>query len=182
MQFFVKHLYLIAPILAIAALVGIYVFIQSNIRPVQHVEIKHEEIVFDAEEYLRSLKAKNKPFSKDGVHRLLLQRTRQKQGVYLESLLPVMDTAGIEVVHCFHKVMGDDYVPVITSGNDYPYHAKNSKHYMNAALDFRIVNLPMNKRREVVEMAQLRLGYRFKVLWEKGEAEHLHVELVDVPE
>lgn len=182
MQFFVKHLYLIAPILAIVAVVGGYFFLNSKIQPVPHVEIKHEEIVFDAEEYLRSLKAKNRPFSKDGVHRLLLQRTRQKEGVYLESLLPVMDSAGIEVVHCFHKVMGDDYIPVITSGNDYPYHAKNSKHYMNAALDFRIVNLPMNKRREVVEMAQLRLGYRFRVLWEKGEAEHLHVEVLEVPE
>ena len=182
MQFFVKHLYLIVLILAVAAFVGVCVFIKSSMRPLPHVEIKHEEVVFDAEEYLRSLKAKNRPFSKDGVHRLLLQRTRQKQGVYLESLLPVMDTAGIEVVHCFHKVMGDDYVPVITSGNDYPYHAKNSKHYMNAAIDFRIVNLPMDKRREVVEMAQLRLGIRFRVLWEKGEAEHLHVELVDVPE
>ena len=182
MQFFVKHLYLFVPILAITAVVGGCLFLNSKIRPAPPVEIKHEEIVFDAEEYLRSLKAKNRPFSKEGVHRLLLQRTRQKQGVYLESLLPVMDTAGVEVVHCFHKVMGDDYVPVITSGNDYPFHAKNSKHYMNAALDFRIVNLPMNKRREVVEMAQLRLGHRFRVLWEKGEAEHLHVELIDVPE
>ena len=182
MQFFVKHLYLLAPILAIAVVVGVYVLIKSNMRPVPHVEFHNEEVVFDAEQYLRSLKAKNRPFSKRGVHRLLLQRTRQKEGVYLESLLPVMDTAGIEIVHCFHKVMGDDYVPVITSGNDYPYHAKNSKHYMNAALDFRIVNLPMNKRRELVEMTQLRLGNRFRVLWEKGDAEHLHVELVDVPE
>ena len=182
MQFFVKHLYLLAPILAIAAVVGVYALIKSNMRPVPHVEFHNEEVVFDAEQYLRSLKAKNRPFSKGGVHRLLLQRTRQKEGVYLESLLPVMDTAGIEIVHCFHKVMGDDYVPVITSGNDYPYHAKNSKHYMNAALDFRIVNLPMNKRRELVEMTQLRLGNRFRVLWEKGDAEHLHVELVDVPE
>jgi len=160
-------------------LAGVFVLIRLNVRPVQHVEIKHEEIVFDAEEYLRSLKAKNKPFNQQGVHLLLLKRTRQKEGVYLESLLPAMDSAGIEVVHCFHKVMGDDYVPVITSGNDYPYHAKNSKHYMNAALDFRIVNLPMNKRRELVEMVQLRLGYRFRVLWEKGEAEHLHVELLE---
>ena len=174
-----KYLYLIPLFIAVLAIGGVYWLVRSNERPVPHVEFHNEEVVFDAEQYLRSLNAKNRPFSKGGVHRLLLQRTRQKQGVYLESLLPAMDSAGIEVVHCFHKVMGDDYVPVITSGNDYPYHAKNSKHYMNAALDFRIVNLPMNKRRELVEMAQLRLGYRFRVLWEKGEAEHLHVELLD---
>ena len=177
-----KYLYLIPLFIAVLAIGGVYWLVRSNERPVPHVEFHNEEVVFDAEQYLRSLKAKNRPFSKGGVHRLLLQRTRQKQGVYLESLLPAMDSAGIEVVHCFHKVMGDDYVPVITSGNDYPYHAKNSKHYMNAALDFRIVNLPMNKRRELVEMAQLRLGYRFRVLWEKGEAEHLHVELLELPE
>jgi hypothetical protein len=93
-----------------------------------------------------------------------------------------MDTAGLEIVRCYHVVMGDDYIPVITSGNDYPYHKQNSKHYKNAAMDFRIVDMPMNKRREVVERAQDKLGPRFKVLWEKGEMEHLHVELIDVVE
>ena len=128
-----KYLALIPLFFAVLAVGGVYWLIRSNERPIPQVQIQTEEIVFDAEAYLRSLKARNMPFSKGGVHRLLLQRTRQKQGVYLESLLPAMDTAGIEIVHCFHKVMGDDYVPVITSGNDYPYHAKNSKHYMNAA-------------------------------------------------
>ena len=58
---------------------------------------------------------------------------------------------------------------------------RESKHYQNAAMDFRIVDMPLNKRRQVVEMAQERLGERFKVLWEKGEMEHLHLELVELP-
>lgn len=179
MQFFVKHLYLLAPILAIAALLGVYGLIKSNDRPIPTYTPKVVEDTWSAEEYLKHLNAK--PFNQREVHRLLLKRTRQKQGVYLESLLPAMDTAGIEIVHCYHVVMGDDYVPVITSGNDYPYHKKNSKHYLNAAMDFRINDLPMTKRREVIEMAQDKLGPRFRVLWEKGEMEHLHVEMVEVP-
>ena len=180
MQFFVKHLYLIAPIIAIAVLLGVYLLIRSNDRPIPRYEPKQVEDTWSAEEYMRHLNLK--PFNQREVHRLLIKRTRQKPGVYLESLLPVMDTAGIEVVHCFHKVMDDDYVPVITSGNDYPYHKRESKHYKNAAMDFRIKDVPLNKRREIVEMAQVKLGERFKVLWEKGEMEHLHIELVDVPE
>jgi hypothetical protein len=46
-------------------------------------------------------------------------------------------------------------------------------------MDFRIKDVPMTKRREIVEMIQDRLGERFRVLWEKGEMEHLHVEMSD---
>lgn len=177
MQFFVKHLYLLAPVLAIAALIGVYMLIKANDRPIPHYEPKDVEDTWSAEEYMRHLNLK--PFNQREVHRLLLKRTRQKSGVYLESLLPAMDTAGIEIVHCFHVVLGDDYVPVITSGNDYPYHKPNSKHYKNAAMDFRINDVPMNKRRDIVEMIQDKLGERFRVLWEKGEMEHLHVEMTE---
>ena len=177
MQFFVKHLYLLAPVLAIAALIGVYMLIKANDRPIPHYEPKEVEDTWSAEEYMRHLNLK--PFNQREVHRLLLKRTRQKPGVYLESLLPAMDTAGIEIVHCFHVVLGDDYVPVITSGNDYPYHMPNSKHYKNAAMDFRINDVPMNKRRDIVEMIQDKLGERFRVLWEKGEMEHLHVEMTE---
>ena len=177
MQFFVKHLYLLAPLLAAAVLAGAYSLVHSNKRPVKIYKPAVYEDTWSPEEYLRHLKLK--PFNQQEVHRLLLRRTRQKQGVYLESLLPAMDTAGIEIVHCFHVVMGDEYVPVITSGNDYPYHKRNSKHYMNAAMDFRIKDVPPDKRREVVERAQERLGARFRVLWEKGEMEHLHVEMAE---
>ena len=117
------------------------------------------------------------PFGGREVHRLLIKRTKQKPGVYLESLEPAMDTAGLEIVNVYHQVMGDDYVPVITSGNDWPYHARKSKHYENKAMDFRIKYIPIEQRREIVRLAEERLKPRFRIIWERGEAEHLHLEM-----
>ncbi|MCQ2053956.1 MAG: hypothetical protein MJY82_01530 [Fibrobacter sp.] len=173
-----KYLYLIAPILALAALVSVYFLIQTNKRPVPHYEFKaQDEIVWSPEDYYKHLKAK--PFTQREVHRLLVRRTLQKPGVYLESLEPALDSAGIEIVNIYHKVLGDDYTPVITSGNDWPYHTRFSKHYANKALDFRIKFIPVEKRREIVERCQKQLEGRFRVLWEKGDAEHLHVEMLE---
>lgn len=175
-----KYVSIAAPILAVLLLLGVYLLIRINDHPVQHYEPSPEtEVVFDAEEYLRQLKMSHKPFSQGGVHRLLLKRTRQKQGVYLESLEPAMDSVGLEIVNAFHQVMGFEYVPVITSGNDYPYHVRNSKHYENKALDFRLKGLLYEERKSVIEIAQEKLKGRARVLWERGEAEHLHVELLD---
>ncbi|MCF0215065.1 MAG: hypothetical protein HUK21_01160 [Fibrobacteraceae bacterium] len=174
-----KYLYIVPVILSILLLVGVQLLIKFNQRPIPRYEpkVNLEEEYFDAEEYLRHLNLK--PFNVRSVHRLLLKRTHQKVGVYLESLEPALDTAGLEIVNVYHQILGDDYTPVITSGNDYPYHAKNSKHYFNKAMDFRIVGIPMDKRRKIVETVSERLGFRYFVLWEKGEMEHLHVELRD---
>lgn len=177
MNYLIRHIYLLAPVLAVALLIGIYRLIKVNDRPIPKYEPKYIEDTWSAEEYIRHLKMR--PFNDREVHRLLLKRTRQKAGVYLESLLPAMDTAGIEIVHAFHVVLGDDYVPVITSGNDYPYHKQNSKHYKNAAMDFRIKYIPYEDRKKIVDLVDQRLKDRFKVIWEKGEAEHLHVEMRD---
>ena len=175
-----KHLSIIPLILAVVAIGGACWLIYENTRPLPRVEQKPaEEVVFDAEAYLRSLKAQKRPFNDRGVHRLVLQRTRQKQGVYLESMEPALDSVALEIINVFHSVMGFEYVPVITSGNDYPYHARNSKHYENKALDFRLKGLLPEERRSVIEMSQKRLEGRARVLWERGEAEHLHVELLD---
>lgn len=113
------------------------------------------------------------------VHRLLLRRTVQKPGVYMEKLESALDTAGIVVVAEYHKVMGDSYVPTITSANDFAWHMRFSKHYYNRALDFRLVDVPPSKRAKLVSDIQKALGDRFLVLWEKNGkfSEHLHVEL-----
>ena len=174
-----KHLSIILLILAVLATGSACWLIYEKTRPIPHVELKTEDVVFDAEAYLRSLKAQKIPFNDRGVHRLVLQRTKQKQGVYLESMEPALDSVALEIVNVFHNVMGFDYVPIITSGNDYPYHARNSKHYENKALDFRLKGLLLEERRSVIEMSQKRLEGRARVLWEKGEAEHLHVELLE---
>lgn len=174
-----KYLHLLAPILAILTLVGVYLLIESNRRPIPKYEPDSEagEVLWSEEDYYRHINAK--PFGGREVHRLLIKRTKQKSGVYLESLHPALDSAGLEVVNAFHIVVGDDYTPVITSGNDWPYHAKKSKHYENKALDFRIKFIPIENRRAIVEMLQKKLKDRFRVLWERGEAEHLHIEMLE---
>ncbi|MCQ2103037.1 MAG: hypothetical protein MJY98_07410 [Fibrobacter sp.] len=177
MQFILKHIYLLAPVLAIALLVGLYQLVQANRRPIPKFVKEEVEDTWSPEEYMKHLKARK--FNGGEVHRLLLRRTRQKAGVYLESLEPAMDTVGLTIVNVFHNVLGDDYTPVITSGNDYPFHARKSKHYENKALDFRIKYVPIEKRRMIVIGVEDRLRGRCRVIWEKGEAEHLHVELLD---
>lgn len=122
---------------------------------------------------------KVRPFGSREVHKLLLLRTKQKEGVYLGQLRPEMDTAGIKIVFIYHEVLGDDYVPWITSGNDYEYHTLNSAHYRNMALDFRLKKIPRAQKKAIVEKVKVMLGERFFVLHEDpgGENEHLHVEL-----
>ena len=174
-KFLSKFLFLLFPIFAGLSLLFVHHLIESNrsVRP--QYKAPAVEDSWSAEDYIRHLNVR--PFNQGEVHRLLLKRTRQKQGVYLESISPLMDTVGLEVVSCYHQVMGDDYTPVITSGNDFPGHARNSKHYRNAAFDFRIKDVPFRKRKELVELVKSRIDGRCTVLWERGEAEHLHVEL-----
>ncbi len=120
-------------------------------------------------------------WSEGDVHRLLLKRTAQKPGVAMGKLESSMDSAGIVVVAEYHKVMGDSYTPTITSANDYAFHKRFSKHYLNRALDFRIVDVPPLKRAALVSAVRKALGSRFLVLWEGAGKpnEHLHVELLD---
>lgn len=173
-----RHIYLIAPLLTVFLLLGIYFLIKSNTRPIpKYVAPENSLDAWTPEEYYRHLKIK--PFGERQVHNLLIRRTFQKRGVYLESLEPALDSAGIEIVNVYHVVLGDDYTPVITSGNDWPYHSRNSKHYMNKALDFRIKYIPIAERKKIIELCKKRLKGRFKVIWERGAAEHLHVEMLD---
>lgn len=175
-----RYIYLLSPVLTIFLLLGLYWLVKSNDRPIpQYVRKNTSELqTWTPEEYYRHLNMK--PFDGRALHALLIRRTFQKPGVYLENLLPVMDTAGIEVVNVYHTILGDDYTPVITSGNDYPYHKRFSRHYFNAAIDFRIVNVPMRFRKQIADSCSARLGPRFRVLWERGAMEHLHVELKEV--
>lgn len=120
-------------------------------------------------------------FTINDVHRLLLLRTKQKKGVYLEKIPPSLDTLALDIVAVFHEVMGDDYTPVITSANDYPYHARFSKHYYNKAIDFRTNNMNSNQKKELYEKAQKKINKRGRVFLEfMGKPnEHLHLELLD---
>ncbi len=115
------------------------------------------------------------------VHALLLSRTAQKYGVQTGKLDAAMDTAGLVVVAEFHRAMGDSYRPTITSANDFAWHARFSRHYYNKALDFRLFDVPREKRSDLILSIRRKLGSRFLVLWENAgkRGEHLHIELRD---
>ncbi len=94
-------------------------------------------------------------------------------------LHPAMDTAALEVVAIFHEVAGDSYIPVITSGNDFPGHLMTSKHYENKALDFRTKDLTRAQQRMLLQKANDKLAPRFTVILEDAGTinEHLHFHL-----
>jgi hypothetical protein len=74
----------------------------------------------------------------------------------------------------------DEFMPLITSANDYEGHAERSAHYVGAALDFRIKDMGDRVDREkLVQAVREELGSRFIVLHEDiGKAnEHMHVQL-----
>ncbi len=114
------------------------------------------------------------------VHALLLKRTAQKPGVQTGKLEPALDSAGLVAVAEFHRVMGDSYRPTITSANDFAWHVRFSKHYYNKALDFRLFDVPRERRSGLVLSIRRKLGSRFRVLWENAgqSGEHLHIELI----
>lgn len=131
--------------------------------------------------FISSDSFKTYSFSADDVHRLLLARTKQKKGVYLDKMEPSLDSLALDIVCVFHEVMGDSYVPTITSANDYPYHTRFSKHYYNKAIDFRTKDLNSRQKKELLEKAQIRIYKKGRVLLEvNGKSnEHLHLELLN---
>lgn len=138
-------------------------------------------ILSSSSNYLSSSSMEAAFFTVDDVHRLLLLRTKQKNGVYLGKIEPAVDTLALELVTIFHEVMGDSFIPVITSANDYPYHARFSKHYYNKAIDFRSKDLNAKQKKELLEKAQLKIFKRGRVLLESSgkSNEHIHLELID---
>jgi len=66
---------------------------------------------------------------------------------------------------------------LVTSGND-SRHRPGSKHYVDAALDFRTKHLTRDDKHKLVAAVKARLGRSYDVILE-GEGtvnEHLHVE------
>ena len=70
---------------------------------------------------------------------------------------------------------------MVTSGND-STHMKGSRHYVNAALDFRSKDMPYPTRSKFMAILQKRLGPKYQVILEDdGKAnEHIHVERDDL--
>ena len=66
---------------------------------------------------------------------------------------------------------------LITSAND-GKHMKRSKHYTNAALDFRTKHLTSQEKDDLVKEVKRQLGAQYDIILEHrgGINEHLHVE------
>ena len=107
-----------------------------------------------------------------------------KGGVSTAKCTLAMREAATAVEECYTYA---GYICVVTSGDEES--TKHSgrpvmgdardPHYEGKALDFRINNVPEEKRLRLVDAIRLALGDDFVVLWEgKGTPnEHLHVQL-----
>ncbi len=120
------------------------------------------------------------PVQRD-FHEEALSLTRQKASVNLSSVRPEIDSA-IAVVVWVYRMFAedDDFMPLITSADDYEGHATRSAHYAGAAIDFRIKDMgTLDDRRELAQKVRDELGERFFVLHEDigSSNEHLHVQL-----
>lgn len=107
-------------------------------------------------------------------------RVNTKPGVNIKKLNPNLDAAIPKIVSAYQSVLGNGYVPTITSGNDSDAHKRGSAHYRGAALDFRLKDIESKvKRRKVVYAVRNALGEKFFVDHEfmGGANEHLHVQL-----
>lgn len=115
------------------------------------------------------------------MHKEALSQVKLKDNsVNVKRLKPQMDSALVVVVGVYWEVLGNDYVPVVTSGNDYAGHMSNSKHYKNSALDFRTKDskISMENRKLIADKVRAKLDERYVVLLESPgkAAEHLHVQ------
>src|SRR5262245_34884978 len=65
----------------------------------------------------------------------------------------------------------------ISSGND-GKHKAGSLHYKDSALDFRIKNVSLKLREQIVDALRQRLAPQFDVIWEAVGTpnEHIHIE------
>lgn len=114
-------------------------------------------------------------------HEQVVSLIRQKVDVNLSTIRPEIDSA-ISVVVWVYRIYAndDDFMPLITSANDYEGHATRSAHYAGAAIDFRIKDMgTLDERQALAQRVRDELGERFFVLHEDiGRSnEHLHVQL-----
>lgn len=115
------------------------------------------------------------------IHDEVASLTAKKSKVNLSTVRPELDSAILVVVSAFREIMGDDdFVPLITSANDYEGHAEHSAHYVGAAVDFRIKDIgDLATRKQLASLVNEYLDGRFLVLHEDigTKNEHLHVQM-----
>lgn len=114
-------------------------------------------------------------------HEKVSKSISKKSNVNLSTLRPELDTAIVKITQAYRKFMTDDnFVIVITSGDDSDKHNTRSAHYDGAAVDVRIKDIgDVYERKALANQVKEKLGRRFYVLHEDigSNNEHLHVQL-----
>lgn len=124
-------------------------------------------------EYTSNIRMSNDPYEsikklyEDGV--LNIKPTANLQGLRIEvaNIIPV-------VIQSYKDVVGEDYVPTITSGNDSEAHSVNSKHYDNLAIDVRTNDITTSQARQISKLIKKRL-YPVNQYFVLYEGTHLHI-------
>ncbi len=115
------------------------------------------------------------------IHDEVASLTAKKSKVDLSTIRPELDSAILVVVSAFREILDDDnFIPLITSANDYEGHAEHSAHYAGAAVDFRIKDVGnLATRKQLASLVNEYLDERFLVLHEDigTKNEHLHVQM-----
>lgn len=81
------------------------------------------------------------------------------------------------VEKAFKAIVGNNYTPTITSGND-GKHKRNSKHYKNLALDWRTRDITTEQAHKVTDIIKKELGDKYFVDFEypDGPNQHIHIQ------
>lgn len=115
------------------------------------------------------------------IHDEVASLTAKKSQVNLSTVRPELDSAILVIVSAFREILDDDnFIPLITSANDYEGHAEHSAHYAGAAVDFRIKDIGnLATRKQLAALVNEHLDGRFLVLHEDigTKNEHLHVQM-----
>ena len=115
------------------------------------------------------------------IHDEVASLTAKKSKVNLSTVRPELDSAILVVVSAFREILDDDnFIPLITSADDYEGHAEHSAHYAGAAVDFRIKDIGnLATRKRLAALVKEYLDGRFLVLHEDigTKNEHLHVQM-----
>lgn len=104
------------------------------------------------------------------------KRVRIKSGVNVHSLRYEISNTVPLVIAVYKQVLGDNYIPVITSGND-GKHSKNSLHYKNLAMDWRVNNAHSQKTKRIYSHLINSLGDSYKVLLEDIGTPNAHIHI-----
>jgi len=122
----------------------------------------------------------SQPLNNTAAHMELINLTNQKGNVDISHLHRAMDEAGLAAVKAYKVVLGESYKPTITSGNDGHEHSRHSKHYKDAALDFRLNDISSRQdKRNIYNILKANLGYNYYILHEdQGKKnEHIHIQM-----